>query len=78
MVVVEVDIAGVEAVEVEELGVGQEVQVALPETQVAGEFVGGWDGIEVGDVLRHVRRPPAMVGRHAVLFARRRSREREW
>ena len=68
----QLDIAGsagwrVEAVEVEELGVGEEVQVAVADADV--NVVVGGDGIEVGDVLRHVRCATPMVGRrHTALL----------
>ena len=56
----EVDRRGDAEVEVEELG-GQVVEVAVVEGEVVGGLlllVGG-DGVEVGEVLRHVRCPAA-------------------
>lgn len=47
--------SGVEGVEVEEFGIGEEVEVAFAEVDLAGELlVGGGDGVEVGEVLRDV------------------------
>lgn len=57
----EVDRRGDAEVEVEELGGGQVVEVAVVEGEVVGGLlllVGG-DGVEVGEVLRHVRCPAA-------------------
>lgn len=67
---INIDGSRVEAVEVEELGIGQEVQViGAGEAQVAGgELVRRRDSVEVGDVLRHVWRTPACVGCHLVLI----------
>ena len=63
---VDIDGSRVEAVKVEELGIGQEVQIiGAGEAQVAGgEFVRRGNGVEVGDVLRHVWRTPACVCCH--------------
>ena len=63
-VVADIIDGGTETVKIEELGVGQEVQVAVANVDViAGEFVGRGDGVEVGQVLRHVRCAAAMVAR---------------
>lgn len=60
--------AGVEAVEVEKLGIGEEVQVAFTEADLAGELlVGGGNGVEVGEVLGDVRgATPSVTRRHVV------------
>ena len=62
---VEIDIVRVEAVEVEELGIGQEVQVCLADMEGIGDIVGRRDVVEVGEVLRHVRCTTAIIRRHA-------------
>ena len=57
----EVDRCGRAEVEVEELSAGEELEVAVVEGEVVGGLlllVGG-DGVEVGEVLRHVRCPAA-------------------
>lgn len=60
------DIIRVETVEVEELGIGEELQVWVGDIDVAvgGQLVGGRDGVEVGEVLRHVRGAAAGICRH--------------
>jgi hypothetical protein len=55
----EVDRRGDAEVEVEELGGGEVVEVAVVEGEVGLLVVVGGDGVEVGEVLRHVRCPAA-------------------
>jgi hypothetical protein len=55
----EVDRRGDAEVEVEELGGGEVVKVAVVEGEVGLLVVVGGDGVEVGEVLRHVRCPAA-------------------
>ena len=57
----EVDRRGDAEVEVEELGGRQVVEVAVVKREVGGGllFLVGRDGVEVGEVLRHVRCPAA-------------------
>ena len=69
-----VDIVGIrsigriEAIKVEELGVGEEVQVAFAEADFVRELVSRRDVVEVGDVLRHIRcATPVVGGRHRYL-----------
>lgn len=56
-----VDIIRVEAVEVEELGIGQELQVAIWNIDVAGQLMTRGDGVQVGEILRHVWGAAAIV-----------------
>ena len=65
--VVEVDTTRMEAVEVEELGIGQELQIRVSNINVAGQVVGGGNVVEVGEVLRHVRGAAAVVCRHGAV-----------
>ncbi len=54
--------ARVEAIKVEELGIGQEVQISLAKVDLTRQLlVGRGDGVEVGKVLRHIRGPTAMI-----------------
>ena len=62
MVEVIVDGRRMEGVEVEELGVGQEVQVPISEADLIREFVRRGNVVEVGDVLRHIRCATPVVG----------------
>ena len=58
------DSIGVEAVEVKELGIGEEVEVGVGNTDVSGDVLGGRrDGVEVGEVLRHIGCATTVVGR---------------
>ena len=56
-------------VKVEELGVGEERKVIIKVAKVlllllGGSFGGRGDGVEVGNVLRHIGRPTGIVRRH--------------
>lgn len=65
--VVVLDSIRVEAVEVEEVGVGEEVEVVAEVRDLVRQLVAGRrDGIEAVDVLRHVRRATAssVISRH--------------
>jgi hypothetical protein len=55
----EVDRRGDAEVEVEELGGGEVVEVAVVEGEVGLLVLVGGDGVQVGEVLRHVRCPAA-------------------
>ena len=58
----ELDVVRVEAVEIEELGMSEEVEVGIREVEVGGgEVVGRGDGVEVGEVLGDVRRATAAI-----------------
>ncbi len=51
-------------VEIKELGVGEDGQIILEiigPVMLIDHVVGGWDGVEVGDVLRHIRAPPTVL-----------------
>ena len=62
-------VAGIKAVEVEELGMCQEVEVAFAEVDVAitGQLGHGWKSVEIVQVLRHIgSATPMICGRHPV------------
>ena len=62
----------VKAVEVEELGVGEEVEVGVANAEVCGDVMAGRDGVEVGEVLRHVGCAAATVRSHGGLYVQER------
>ena len=56
----------VEAVEVEELGVGEELEIAIVEADITlrSEILGRGNSVEVGDVLRHIGCPARVERSH--------------
>lgn len=75
----EVDI--VKVVKVEEFGVGQEIQIISQATKVillAGQVLWAGNGIQIGQVLRHIRCPSTASETRHVRNRYARLRRRQW